>query len=175
MDLTSKLVERMKATPFSVATDGSNNTGLEKMNPVTIKIFYVNQHKIRHRFLDMGTTQGGTANEIFQKMNSVFTTSSISWQQCIGLSVDNTAVNMGIRNSIKTRVLRENSSAYIMGCPCHIIHNTAIAGNKAFVESCGFDVGDFAVDNFYWLDKSSKRKNLLLEYCEFVDIDIVIS
>ena len=53
MDLTSKLIERMKATPFSVATDGSNDTGIEKMNPVTIKIFYVSQHKIRDHFLDM--------------------------------------------------------------------------------------------------------------------------
>ena len=44
MDLTSKLVERMKAASFSVAIDGNNDTGLEKMNPVTIKIFYVNQH-----------------------------------------------------------------------------------------------------------------------------------
>ena len=43
VDLTSKLVERMKATSFSVATDESNDTGLEKMNPVT-KDFYVNQH-----------------------------------------------------------------------------------------------------------------------------------
>ena len=73
-------------------------------------------------------------------------------------------------NGIKTTVLKENTSVYIMGCPCHIIHNTAIAGNKASVESSGFDVGDFAVDNFYWLDKSSKRKNLLLEFCELVDI-----
>ena len=76
MDRTSKLVERMKATPFSVATDRSNDTGLKTMNPVTTKIFYVNQHKIRHRFLDMGTTQDGTANEIFQKMNFVFTVSA---------------------------------------------------------------------------------------------------
>ena len=63
---------------------------------------------------DIGTTRGGTANEIFQKVNSVFTTSGISWQQCIGLSTDNTVVNMGIRNSIKARVLKENSSVYIM-------------------------------------------------------------
>ena len=86
MDLTSKLVERMKATPFLVAIDGSDDIGLEEMNPVTTKIFDVNQHEIRYRFLDMRTIQGGTANEIFQKLNSVFTTSSISWQQCIGLS-----------------------------------------------------------------------------------------
>ena len=30
MDLTSKLVERMKATSFSVAIDQNNDTGLEK-------------------------------------------------------------------------------------------------------------------------------------------------
>ena len=127
----------MKATPFSVATDGSNDIGVEKRSPVTIKIFDVYRHKVRHRFLDIGTTRDGTANEIFQKVNSVFTTSGISWQQCIGLSTDNTAVNMGIRNSIKARVLKENSSVYIMRIPCHIICNTAIAGNKALSNLVG--------------------------------------
>ena len=59
---------------------------------------------------------------------------------------------------------------YVMGCPCHIIHNIGLAESKAFVSECEFDINDFAVDNYYWLDKSTNRKNLLQDFCNFVDI-----
>ena len=36
----------MKTSYFSIATDGSNDQGLEKMNPVTVRIFDMNQHKV---------------------------------------------------------------------------------------------------------------------------------
>ena len=43
--------------------------------------------------------------------------------------------------------------------------------NKASVEECDFDIENFSIDNFYWLDKSTNRKNKLLEFCQFVDIE----
>ena len=33
------LVSHMRGNPFSLAIDGSNDNGLEKMNPVTVRIF----------------------------------------------------------------------------------------------------------------------------------------
>jgi len=64
----------MKATPFCLSIDGSNDTGTEKMNPMTVKIFDVN--RVQHRFLDMCTTTGretATAETIFNKMDAVLT------------------------------------------------------------------------------------------------------
>ena len=90
------------------------------MNPMTVKLFDINSHKVQRRFLDMCTTNSGTADEIFKKINHVSKESNLTWNQCLGLSVDNTAVNLGIRNSLKAKILRENESAYVMGCPCHI-------------------------------------------------------
>ena len=74
-------------------------------------------------------------------------------------------------NGLKAKILRENENMYVMGCPCHIIHNTTMKANKAFVEECDFDIEDFSVDNFYWLDRSTNRKNKLLEFCQLVDIE----
>lgn len=60
-------------------------------------------------------------------MDEVFRSSGISWNHCVGTGVDDTSVNICIRNSIRTGVLRKNSAIYFMGCPCHIVHNTASA------------------------------------------------
>ena len=38
-DLTSKFVAKMKSSPFSLSTDGNNDQSLEKINPLTAKLF----------------------------------------------------------------------------------------------------------------------------------------
>ena len=68
------------------------------------------------------------------------------------------------------RVLHENPSTYFVGCPCHMVHNTATKAAESFEAETGFDVEDLLVDLYYWFDKSTKRKNGLLEFCEFCDV-----
>lgn len=112
-------------------------------------------------------------------MDSVLESRGIPWSNCVGLSVDNTSVNMGRHNSIMTRATQKNPSVYMMGCPCHILHNAAQKANHSFRNVClykitiqectiiiitiifkatGFDVDDFLVDLYYYFDKSTKRK-----------------
>ena len=50
----------------------------------------------------------------------------------MGIGLDNTSVNMGCRNSVKVRVLEKNSAIYVMGCACHVVHNTASKAALAF-------------------------------------------
>lgn len=59
--------------------------------------------------------------------------------------------------------------AIFMGCPCHLVHNIAGHASEAFQESSGFDVEDLCIDVYYWLDKSTKRKGSLKEFCDFRD------
>ena len=91
----------------------------------------------------------------------------LPWKNCAGFSLDNTSANLGIRNSIKSRV--KNNNCYFMGCPCHIIHNTAHKGSAGFTCNTKFDVEDFRIDIFYYFDKSTKRKNALQGYAKFCD------
>ena len=37
--MKSALVQKMKFAPFSLANDGSNDNGEEKMNPLTVRFF----------------------------------------------------------------------------------------------------------------------------------------
>lgn len=43
--LQQSLIEQMKSEPFSLATDGSNDSGLQKMNPLTVRYFDINREK----------------------------------------------------------------------------------------------------------------------------------
>ncbi|XP_063053561.1 zinc finger BED domain-containing protein 5-like [Engraulis encrasicolus] len=168
--MLAELVTHLREKPFSLSTDGSNDTGMEKMNPITIKTF--GRDGVVHRFLDMGVTEGehcGTAETIFQKIDSVLKKHEIPWSNCISLSVDNAAVNLGGRNSIKTRALKENPAMFILGCPCHIVHNNASAAGAVYEEITGFDIEEMAVDIGHWFRSSTKRKNKLNEFCEFCD------
>ena len=120
----------MQKSPYSLAEDGYNDTGLLKRNPLTVRIFDEELKNVDTRFLDMCTTSGvnsATARAIFVKMNSVILSHNISRDNCVGVGVGNASVNIGKHSSIMTRVHSINSDVYFMGCPSHVAHNTANA------------------------------------------------
>ena len=58
--LIPDLLAKMKTSAFSLMIDGSNNSGLQKMNPITVRIF--NTNLIKTHFLDMCPTTSSTAD-----------------------------------------------------------------------------------------------------------------
>ena len=63
------LVESMKNGPFALAIDGSSDSGVEKMSPLTIRIFDVAAGKVGTQFLDMCMSSSSTAEGIFTKID----------------------------------------------------------------------------------------------------------
>ena len=53
----SSAVATLKKQPFGIAIDGSNDNGVEKMNPLTVRM-YDGQSKITTQLLDMCLTKG---------------------------------------------------------------------------------------------------------------------
>ena len=140
------------------------------MNPLTVRIYDSSKSRVDTHFLDMCCTSGqnsGTVVTIFQNIDNVMIKLQLPWKNCVGFSLDNTSANLGIRNSIKSRV--KNNNCYFMGCPCHIIHNTVYKGSAGFSCNTKFDVEDFCIYIFYYFDKSTKRKNTLQGYAKFCD------
>ena len=64
-DLQSPLVEKMKSAVYSLATDGSNDQNLQKMNPLTVQHFDELQHKVVTQFLDMCLSRSSTKRAFF--------------------------------------------------------------------------------------------------------------
>ena len=124
--LKASLLEKMKNVPYSLAVDDSSDNGLQKMNPLTVRIFDVKRGRVATQLLDMCLTSGwdgGTA-AIFEKIDEKMTENEILWINCVEFGVDNASVNIGKHNSIKTRVLEKNPQVYFMGC--HVIFFTTL-------------------------------------------------
>ena len=186
-DLQSSLVEKMKSAVYSLATDGSSDQNLEKMNPLTMQYFDESQHKVVTQFLDICLSRSCTAEGIFSSLNAALEKHNIPWYNCIALGVDNTSVNVGKHKSIIVEAKNKNSEIKLMGRPCHIAHNTAQYATCKFEEIIngfkrkrksdgekqkkkpkdGFNSEEFLVDLYFHFEYSSKKKNLLCEYFEF--------
>ena len=151
----------MRVQPFSICVDGLNDRELQKMNPVTVRIHDDMKGHVVTQFLDMRLSSNSTAahqyNVIDGKLAQLLECEN-PWNLCTSVGIDNTSVNIGIRDSLKSRITNRNLSVYFCGCPCHIIHNTAHKAGEVFTQSCGFEVEDFTIDLFYWFDKSRKER-----------------
>ena len=120
---------------FVIRKSCATDTGLEKMYPAAVRIFDINCGRVATRFLDMCTTSSSTAEGIFTVLNGKLVElldCANPWDFCTSVGVDNTSVNIGTRNSLKTRIVEKNPAIFFNGCPCHIIHNAARKASEDF-------------------------------------------
>ena len=84
------LVEDMKANSYSLLVDGSSDTGLVKLNLLTVRIFDTRRSRVLTHLLDMCTTserECGTSAAIFSKIDSVLNNHNILWHHCVAALV----------------------------------------------------------------------------------------
>ena len=88
-----QIIDYCKNHPFTVGHDGSNDTGVQKMNPIAVRIFDINRSKsISEHFYSMrlnDVENAGKAYKIFEKIDSIFQSDGIPSQNCASLSVGN--------------------------------------------------------------------------------------
>ena len=107
----------MKVSVFSLSTDGINYQNLVKMNPVTLRIYDVNQHNVVTKFLDMCLSMSSTSAGIFISTDFVMSNYEIPWSNCIALGVNITSANVGKHKSLIAEVRKWNENVILMGCP----------------------------------------------------------
>ena len=124
---------------------GSNDKGPFKVNPLLVRSFDNDLGYVNVQLLDGCCSKSGTSQLLFENIYNALRSNEIDWPSRVGLNLDNTSVNLGQHNSIKTRVQEVNNSIYINDRPCHVVHNTANKGAEMFMLESGFDVEDMLV------------------------------
>ena len=105
--LKSKLISKMKVQPFSICVDGSNDRELQKMNPVTVRIHDDVKDRIVTQFLDMCLSSSSTAADLYKVIDGKLAQlleCENPWRLCTSVGIDNTSVNIGVRDSLKSRI-----------------------------------------------------------------------
>ena len=165
------IVQHCLQHPFSLGIDGSSDTELEKMNPMTVRIFDISRSKtVTTIFYDMCVTSGedaSKAEQLFEVVQMKMAKDKMPWSQAVSLSVDNTISMIGAHNSFASRCKEQNPNIFVHGCPCHLAHIAASNANDAFTAIAKINVEDLLIDLFYWFDKSTKRKGILADCMEF--------
>ena len=72
----------MQELPYSLMLDGSNGAGIEKMFPVTVRVFGVNFQCVMTKFFDMNVIEvrdASTAECMFQNVDHLLESNRIGW------------------------------------------------------------------------------------------------
>ena len=102
------------------------------------------------------STDASTAEATFQNVDNQMNNHDISQDYYLAVGLDNTNVNIGNCNSIKSRAKEKDGSIVVAGCPCHILHNALCKAGEMFSQVTSFDIEDHTMGLFHWFDKSSK-------------------
>ena len=163
---------QMKLEPFSIANDGTSDTGLKKMNAACALIFDVTRsNKVELKFFYMCATTGEDVSKavtLFEAIDGALEKSVITWDNCVSFGVDNCNTNIGSKNSLKTRIIKKCNHCFIAGCSCHLAHLAAEKGGNAYGNISGFNMEDHQIDLYYYFKGSTRRKGVLADFVDFL-------
>ena len=104
--------------PFSLMLNGSNDTGIQNMFPVTFRIYDIQFSRIMTKFFDMKLLERVTASlaeSMFSSVDDLFSKHSIPWDYCMAIGLDNANANIGEHNSIKSRAREKMTISSLLG------------------------------------------------------------
>lgn len=162
-DLAESLALKMKHQPFSIATDGSNDGGEDQIYPIVVRYYNADCGKIMTELLNIPACKSSSTGEnIFKLLDNELKRHDVSWQNCIAFGCDNASVMTGKHKGVAAFIKKENSHVQIQGCPCHLLHLAAKAGNSQL----SINAEEVLIDLFYYFDKSSKRRHDFQQFQE---------
>ncbi len=149
------ITEITRKQPYSLATDGSNDgSGQQQLYPVLLTYFNDKKGQVEQALLSMPSCEeDSTGENIFKLMDNELTRNKIPWENCLAFGADNASVMLGAKKGVAAFITKKNPSIYVVGCPCHMLHNTA----KKAATALPVSMDEFLIDIYYYLDKSKKR------------------
>ncbi|KAL8561910.1 hypothetical protein ACOMHN_046700 [Nucella lapillus] len=165
-----ELAGEMKARPFSIATDGSNE-GEKKQFPLVIRSFSKGDdgslEPVTTQLLALRDCEGSaTGKNIFELVDAELQAQGVSWDNCIAFGSDNAPVMTGQNKGVFAFVTDKNRNVYLAACTLHLVHIGAKKGT-----ACLPPVEEILVDIYYFFQKSTLRQSSLRELQELYDVE----
>ena len=135
------VIAQCKKCPFSILCDEGNDID-EKNFAILVQFWDDEQRKPVTRFLDMPVCNIGTAEKLFELIDTSLTEKSLAWSNVVCLESDTTNVMVGKHNSVFSRVKAKQPKVYSQGYVCHLANLCLLTG----VKTLPVDVDDFFVD-----------------------------
>ena len=148
---------------------GSSDTGLEKMNPLTVSLFNININRVDTRFLDMCCIKGQTFGKmatIYQNIDDVLTKLQFPWSNCLVFYLITQMQACVFSILLRPKLFLKKRTVTLWDA--HVISYTTLL-KKEFNRVTKFDTEDFCIEIYFYLDKITKQKNALQSYAEFCD------
>lgn len=156
----SEIVDNLKNSAFSIATDGSNDNEESTLYPIVVTAYRCDLGKIVSEVLAVSACKvQNTGENIFNLVNEEMQNKGLSWINCISFGTDNCSTMIGRHKGTAAFIKKVNPNVFIQGCACHLIH---IAAQNAAKE-LPVCVEDLLIDVYHYLDKSSLRHQKLLQ------------
>ena len=162
-ELSDCLASICSSQPFSIATDGSNDSGSESLYPIVVRYFNEEKGEILTELLTLAScAERSTGENIFNILNQELTKRNISWDNCLSFGCDNANVMIGLNKGVAGFIHSVNSKVQIQGCPCHLLHIAAKNGSKKL----SADIESILIDIYFYFDKSTKRQQEFISLCK---------
>ena len=160
-----KLLARMKNGPFSLSTDGSNDSN-SKQYPIVVRTLDPETLLVSSEVVELPILEDrSTGKNIFALLDSLLKAHSIPWSNCISFGCDNTSVNTGVHKGVFSFIKEKNPDCLMSGCTLHLVH---LAAEKA-AHQLPYNPADLLIDIYYYMQKSSVRQGNLKKWQQYYE------
>lgn len=163
------VVESLQKVPFSIATDGSNDSD-SKLYPIVTTYFDHSLQRMVSRLLSLPVLEGeSTGRNIGDLILRELERLNVPVENLIAFSADNAPVMLGNKNGVVSVLKAKQESLITIGCPCHLIN---LAAEKAAATlPWRPNIDEVLIDVYYYLNRSAKRKEKLKVFQELYGVD----
>jgi len=127
-DDQKQIIKFMQTQPFSLATDASNDYEDVKLFPICVRLLNGNGQIVSVLLEIKELNKSASGENIFGVLDDALKVHKIPWKNCVSFSCDNASVMTGRHKGVASYIHKVNSSVYINGCVCHLMH---LAADKA--------------------------------------------
>ncbi|XP_061738203.1 uncharacterized protein LOC133539903 [Nerophis ophidion] len=164
-ELDKEAVDLCQNQPFALMCDESTSRNTDKEFVILARVCDPKTEEVVTKFLHMPACKVGTAQNLFEALNTVLSDRQIDWRNVVAFNSDNASVMKGKHNAVVSRIKDVQSSLIDLGCICHLVQLATGCG----IEALRQPIEDILSGIYAHFDISAESCEIFKEFVEFTD------